>query len=211
MSLKSVVEGLYEAQDFLNSKFDAEYGSNWKSGAHPWLDYIWIECGELAGHYGRIFHYKKTPEDREQVIIELVDILHFGISQLLQSGVSADLVVSQINAAGRSEYHNDFFSYVRGVAKRALKEGVFDVYWFTRACLAYGLSFEELASKYFSKYALNKFRIDNGLLDGSYRKLWNGVEDNVYLERISSEVAPMGSAAYVDFIYQELESTYASL
>ena len=47
--------------------------------------------------------------------------------------------------------------------------------------LSCGVSFEELYDLYIAKNILNRFRQNHGYKDGSYIKIWNGVEDNEIL------------------------------
>ena len=69
------------------------------------------------------------------------------------------------------------------------------------------MSFESLYRSYVGKNVLNFFRQDNGYKDGSYRKLWQGREDNEHLVEL---VATLDSDAadYADDLYQALEQRY---
>jgi len=58
---------------------------------------------------------------------------------------------------------------------------------FFKACDAVGLSFEELYRLYIGKNALNQFRQEHGYKEGSYRKIWNGKEDNEVMQEILEE------------------------
>ena len=70
---------------------------DWRGQGYPWYRAIWVECAELLDHYGWKWWKHQTP-DLEQVQLELVDIWHFGLSDLLARAVPA----AQIAAALRS-------------------------------------------------------------------------------------------------------------
>lgn len=54
---------------------------------------------------------------------------------------------------------------------------------FTSVCEMVGLSPKELYMNYVGKNVLNRFRQENGYKDGTYVKIWNGLEDNQVLEK----------------------------
>ena len=56
---------------------------------------------------------------------------------------------------------------------------------------------------------LNRFRQDNGYADGSYRKLWNGREDNEHLMDIVATL-PASTPDYPDVLYAALSQRYAA-
>ena len=56
------------------------------------------------------------------------------------------------------------------------------------------------------KNVLNKFRQDNGYKEGTYRKIWNGKEDNVVL----SEILSRGIYG-MDEIYANLQKAYSEI
>ncbi len=195
------IEQLLEAQDFLNAQYDCP---EWRTKGHPFADYIWIEAGELLNHDGSVFHYRKQVCDSAQVKLELVDILHFGLSVLLMQGASAGALSGVVAGAG-DLITNPVATYARLLAEEATK-GKFDVHWFTKLCIACGFSFSEIAQAYFLKYTLNRFRIEHGQTRGEYTKVWaDGREDNEHLMELAAEFSD------VDGLYQALESRYAAV
>jgi hypothetical protein len=46
-----------------------------------------------------------------------------------------------------------------------------------------GLNLEQLYRLYVGKNILNQFRQDHGYKDGSYIKIWDGLEDNAVMKR----------------------------
>src|SRR5690606_8180144 len=75
---------MMEMQDAMNSKVNPD----WKNAGNDWCRAIWIECAEMADHYGWKWWKKQTP-DTAQVHMELVDIFHFGLSKLILDRESA--------------------------------------------------------------------------------------------------------------------------
>ena len=54
---------------------------------------------------------------------------------------------------------------------------------------------------------LNKFRQEHGYKDGTYVKIWNGKEDNVYMQRALAENPDLGFQS----LYETLENIYGEL
>ncbi|MDY0007389.1 MAG: dUTP diphosphatase, partial [Spongiibacteraceae bacterium] len=75
---------------------------------------------------------------------------------------------------------------------------------------AAGLDFDALYRQYIGKNVLNFFRQDHGYQDGSYRKQWQGREDNEHLVEILAEL-DSGAADFSDNVYAALAGRYRSL
>ena len=82
---------MLDLQNSMNTKVNA----NWQAQGYEWYRAIWVECAELLDHYGWKWWKKQSP-DTEQVALELIDIWHFGLSILLQSGTKPELIIAQI-------------------------------------------------------------------------------------------------------------------
>ena len=70
-----------ELQDALNVNVHPQ----WRDQGHAYYRAIWVECAELLDHYGWKW-WKHQHTDLEQVKLEIVDIWHFGLSQLIREG-----------------------------------------------------------------------------------------------------------------------------
>ena len=70
-----------ELQDALNVNVHPQ----WRDQGHAYYRAIWVECAELLDHYGWKW-WKHQRTDLEQVKLEIVDIWHFGLSQLIREG-----------------------------------------------------------------------------------------------------------------------------
>lgn len=178
MSQAQQIRTMLELQDSMNSKVNA----NWREQGNEWYRAIWVESAELLDHYGWKWWKKQSP-DTEQVALELIDIWHFGLSILLQSGAEPEVIVSRVErelviAVGEGDFRRDLETFVAAT----LADQQFHIGLFARLMAGVNMSFEQLYRGYVGKNVLNFFRQDNGYKDGSYRKHWfDGREDNEHL------------------------------
>lgn len=168
-------------QDSMNTKVNA----NWQAQGYEWYRAIWVECAELMDHYGWKWWKKQSP-DTEQVALELIDIWHFGLSILLQSGKSIDEIVALIDKqliihSDEKNFRIDLEKFVAAT----LNDQQFHIDLFGRLMAGIDMSFEQLYRGYVGKNVLNFFRQDHGYKDGTYRKHWHdGREDNEHLVEV---------------------------
>ena len=150
---------MLDLQDGMNTKVNAD----WTNQNYEWYRAIWIECAELLDHYGWKWWKKQSP-DREQVVLELVDIWHFGLSILLLTGQDRETIAAyaqgqlKISNTGESDFRADLESF----ALITLQTKGFDVAGFGVLMAGIGLSFDELYTRYVGKNVLNFFRQDYG-------------------------------------------------
>jgi dimeric dUTPase (all-alpha-NTP-PPase superfamily) len=199
------IKTMLDLQDAMNTKVNA----NWKSQGYEWYRAIWVECAELLDHYGWKWWKKQTP-DTEQVALELIDIWHFGLSILLQSGLSLEQATAKIqNELKITTDEKDFRLDLEKYASATLLDKQFHLGLFGRLMAGVNMSFDQLYRGYVGKNVLNFFRQDHGYKDGSYRKHWfDGREDNEHLvEAIQSLDA--SNASFKDDLYQALVVRYS--
>jgi len=199
------IKTMLELQDAMNTKVNA----NWKSQGFEWYRAIWVECAELMDHYGWKWWKKQTP-DTEQVALELIDIWHFGLSILLQSGLSLEQATAKIqNDLKITTDEKDFRLNLEKFASATLQDKQFHLNLFGRLMAGVNMSFDQLYRGYVGKNVLNFFRQDHGYKDGSYKKHWfDGREDNEHLvETIQS--LDTTSASFKDDLYQALVVRYS--
>jgi hypothetical protein len=72
------------------------------------------------------------------------------------------------------------------------------------------MDLEEIYKLYMGKNILNKFRQNNGYKTGSYKKIWNGQEDNAYLTTILKETE-ISNVEFDMIIYDKLTEVYQSI
>ncbi len=208
---RNQAEIMLRLQDAINSKIN----NAWRDENNPWYRAVWTECAELMDHVGWKW-WKSQEPDIQQMRLELVDIWHFGLSEILvQSQSFADAVEVVSNALGGIAAVNDaqskakILSSVEEFATETLKTKSFALSSFVDLAKIVGLGASELYTSYVGKNVLNAFRQDNGYKSGSYIKVWNGKEDNVWLSEIVSRLT-IGSPDFASNLYAELESTYKS-
>lgn len=194
---------MLELQDSMNTKVN----ENWRTQGFEWYRAIWIECGELMDHYGWKWWKKQSP-DVEQVELELIDIWHFGLSILLQSGASTADIANNIERSLVIETdESDFKIDLERFAADVLNSKSFSVSEFGRLMAGINMDFDKLYVGYVGKNVLNFFRQDHGYKDGTYVKVWSGKEDNEHLVEASREL-DTSAASFKDDLYQALTQRY---
>ncbi len=196
---------MLDLQDSMNTKVNA----NWQTQGYEWYRAIWVECAELLDHYGWKWWKKQSP-DTEQVALELIDIWHFGLSILLQSGTKPELIIAQIQnqlviATDEQDFRLDLEKFVAAT----LNDHQFHIGLFGRLMAGIDMSFEQLYRGYVGKNVLNFFRQDHGYKDGSYRKHWHdGREDNEHLVEVVLSL-DTSNVEFKDELYVALKDRYS--
>ncbi|ACE84034.1 dUTP diphosphatase [Cellvibrio japonicus] len=195
---------MLELQDGMNTRVNAD----WHQQGYEWYRAIWVECAELMDHYGWKWWKKQSP-DTDQVALELIDIWHFGLSILLQSGASLDEIIARIERelVIRTD-EQDFRLDLEQFAAATLADKQFHIGLFARLMAGVSLSFDQLYRGYVGKNVLNFFRQDHGYKDGTYRKHWqDGREDNEHLVD-AVKLLDASRADFKDALYLELKQRY---
>ncbi|WP_456399636.1 dUTP diphosphatase [Persephonella sp.] len=203
------IRDMLELQDQLNKKIN----ENWKKirSSEDFARAVWTECAELLESLPWKW-WKKQEPDMDNVEIEVVDIWHFILSQILLEnnsleeslnssavelfikGINEDF--SNVDVSG--EYINHYLGEIDRIKKiifltervaesflkNNLKEGTF----FFGLLVKNSMSFKKLYLLYIGKNILNHIRQEKGYRSGNYKKLINGLEDNQYLFNIVKEV-----------------------
>lgn len=190
----------------LQDQINRVVNENWKELNHPWYRAAMVESIEMLEHYGFKW-WKKQEPDMAQVQLELVDIWHFLLSHYLQTNQDLEAIAEQLIPAKHINTQADFRALIdRFVAELAGKHQ-FNITIFYQLLANVDLSFESLYLQYVGKNTLNRFRQHNGYKDGSYIKIWNGLEDNEVLFKILADIS-QDQTAVADHIYAELASFY---
>ena len=196
------IEEMMSIQDELNSQLSPEWkkeGWNFKLAAN-------VEMVEGIEHYGWKW-WKHQEPDINQVKMEMADIWHFLLSEAVMDGAGARQIACELNCvpSAKKQARNDFlFSAGEFIAVGYL---IGKIYHFFRCMSCIDMHFDELRQLYLGKSILNKFRWNNGYNDGTYVKVWDGLEDNEYL----TSILMCHSDASADEIYQMLEERYKKL
>ena len=196
---------MLEMQHAMNTKVHEQ----WFEQGFEWYRAIWVECAEMLDHYGWKWWKKQTP-DTEQVILELVDIFHFGLSLRIDGETSFEQLATQLQAElGEPKLGADFKETLELLASDAVTERRFDAQAFAGCMQQIGMSIDDLYRGYVGKNTLNFFRQDHGYKEGSYIKVWQGQEDNEHLV----EVVKSLDTEHPDFkthVYDGLKARYPS-
>ncbi len=196
---------MLEMQHQMNTKVHDQ----WFNQGFEWYRAIWIECGEMLDHYGWKW-WKHQKPDIPQVMLELVDIFHFGLSCRINGEDSFEVIAEHI--AGEMENSNaesDFPKTLEKVAEYALRHHGFAADYFAGCMHLINMSFDDLYRQYVGKNTLNFFRQDHGYKDGSYIKNWHGKEDNEHLVELLN-VLDVEADDFRDQVYQGLQARYPS-
>ena len=200
------VETMLAMQDGMNTKVHPD----WITQNFAWYRAAWVECGELMDHFGYKWWKKQTP-DIEQVRLEVIDIWHFGMSALFTEGVSQADLAAQITAAivAHRPLGQGVLPATEALAQDCIATQGFSVAVFWHLLDAVDLDIDSLFKSYVGKNVLNLFRQDNGYKDGSYRKEWQGREDNEHLSDILVGL-DSDKDGFRNAVYNELATRYAA-
>lgn len=195
---------MLEMQDGMNSRVD----SDWLEREREWYRAIWIECAELMDHYGGWKWWKSAAKDVEQVMLEIVDIWHFGLSMRIEPERRyAEAAARIVEEWDRAEESRGFLCDVERLASAALAEKTFLVAVVPTLLADIGRNFDDLYRAYIGKNVLNFFRQDHGYRDGSYLKTWDGREDNEHLVEVLAAL-DADDPDYRELVYAALEQRY---
>ncbi len=191
-------------QDEMNSRVDPD----WRARGRAWYRAIWIECAELMDHYGGWKWWKASVQDREQAMLEIVDIWHFGLSiRIRVDGDHARAAETIVEEWLHPRPSQGFLCDVETLAHHALDTHDFLVAMVPPMLQDLGCDFEALYRAYIGKNVLNFFRQDHGYKAGTYHKIWHDQEDNVHLIEVLHGL-DSNDADFRAAIYRALAARY---
>jgi dimeric dUTPase (all-alpha-NTP-PPase superfamily) len=201
--VKQQLMSMLELQDKMNSKVHPD----WRNQNYEWYRAIWTECAELMDHHGWKWWKKQNP-DTHQIQLEIVDIWHFGLSILLQSGNNYDDLAQQLEQDWKSaNTTTEFLPAVEALAVDTLSNHTFSTALFCQLMELCEFSLVQLYQQYIGKNVLNFFRQDHGYKEGTYHKIWHGKEDNEHLAEILASLSSETCDLKAD-VYAQLQSRY---
>lgn len=203
------IRDMLQLQDQMNTRVNED----WREQNYQWYRAIWTECAELMDHYGWKW-WKKQEPDMEQVRLEVVDLWHFGLSDLmnrpeLPTETVVEVLVDEWGAICDSQVGLDVLTAIEKLAHFSLDVKKFSIYYFFLLMKACGMSMDDLYKAYIGKNVLNFFRQDHGYKEGTYVKEWGGKEDNEHLAEILELLDP-SSESFKDDVYNALSSRYVA-
>lgn len=201
-------------QEQLNDVFDPQ----WRQNRHAYLRAASVEAGEAIDHHTYKW-WKKQSANLIQVQLEIVDILHFYLSEVARIANDPEKARADLFEAWKLD---DQFLEFDGVVYRFEEMDTLRkldimmglacarrINWalFRAVMLDAKLTFDSMYSTYAAKNVLNLFRQHNGDKQGTYIKLWSGREDNLYLEDLMQSWNPDEG---MDVLYARLKDCYES-
>jgi dimeric dUTPase (all-alpha-NTP-PPase superfamily) len=177
-----------------------------------------IEGAEAIEHHGWKW-WKKQDCDLEQLQMELVDIWHFVLSELLlqSDGEHAPAQAYIFDNIAQEEVQFDGkqwqFAELNLLEKLELLIGLAaakrtSIGLFSALLVDCKMTWLDLYQQYVSKNVLNFFRQDNGYKQGTYRKVWDGREDNEHLVQLMADL-DASALSFQEDLYQALHQRYS--
>lgn len=189
----------------LQEAHNRQIAENWRERGFEFYRAVWIECAELLEHFGWKW-WKGHEPDLEQVKLEIIDIWHFGLSELMLQEFDPELAV-RIERRLTEPHAKDFRTSVEAMAEATLASRAFRLEPFLDLMRALPMDFDELFSIYVGKNVLNRFRQDHGYVSGEYVKSWHGREDNEHLVELLAGLS-VKSEDFAEQLYIALEERY---
>lgn len=209
MFTKDQLKRLIVAQNTLNE----HYVPNWRNEVpkEKFLSAFQCEWAEFLESAPRFYDHKwwkpTMKDDTQNVKVEIVDLLHFGLSLMIlqQKGIQFDnqnnldtKEFEKLYSEMRSEYliireeSKEIYSDLISVQELFTKISIFSIsdekvdlfgivftLFLRSLCFYVNWSFLDLYQAYWQKNELNLQRIQNGYMEGKYQKVdENGEEDN---------------------------------
>ena len=205
----------------LQAGMNARVDPDWVAARYPYLRAVAIEGAEAIEHHGWKW-WKKQHRDLPQLQMELIDIWHFILSEILLrhadsdsepvDELMADLAAAQVDAVISLDGERYDLAALDLLGKLELLIALSVVRRIELAVFAAimadcAMDWTELYRQYVGKNVLNMFRQDRGYKEGTYLKVWSGREDNEHLVDIIHRL-DAGDPAFKEQIYRELAAAY---
>lgn len=212
------IERMLKMQDEMNSIVNPE----WRTQGWEWWRAIYMEAAELVDHLGwKWWKNLSKPRNMDQIHLELVDIFHFIMSDMLVNTLedtSNNVVLSLIESAFQNKtqvwHEDDPVTLAEELITKAIITQRSSLGIFTSLCRACNLSFDRLYKLYIYKNVLNKFRQDHGYKEGTYIKDWStsefskSFEDNDFLMSLELDET---DSTFIGSIESALSLQYSSV
>jgi len=202
----------------LQAKMNAKVNPQWVQAAYPYLRAVVVEGAEAMEHHGWKW-WKKQECDLSQLQMELVDIWHFTLSHiLLENQGDESRSMAQLMAALSPDDAVSFDGNTYRIADLDLlaklelsiglaAAGRISLPLFEALLADCDMDWNELFCQYVGKNVLNFFRQDFGYKEGTYRKIWDGREDNEHLVEVMSTL-DSSADDFQHHLYESLKDRY---
>ncbi len=206
-------EAKFAAMIGLQEEMNLKVNPSWRTAGYPWHRAIWTECAEMLEHVGwKWWKDLSSQPDIEQIRLEVIDIWHFGMSDLMgrerdTRRIAARLADDYASSTCRTD-EKELHDLIEAIAAGTLTLRAFEPKAFFELMRGVDLDIDSLYRRYVGKNVLNFFRQDHGYKAGTYRKNWGGREDNEHLAEIVVSL-DVDAASFRDDIYAALARRYA--
>lgn len=217
MLLSEQAATMLELQSTMNSKVDPK----WLSARYPYLRAVAIEGAEAIEHHGWKW-WKKQVKDLAQLQMELIDIWHFFLSEILlrSEGDQEKAIELLLHLSGARKNQQkfkfdekeidlkncDLVTKLELLIASSISQRI-EIELFNLIMDDCHLSWDELYTQYVGKNVLNIFRQEHGYKEGTYQKVWEGLEDNEHLVNILNNLDSK-SSNFKAQVYNSLEALY---
>lgn len=230
MKLVDHLEELLTLQHNFNLAIDRDYLDH----NYDWQAAILVEVGELLEAEGYQW-WKKAEADHEGIGIELVDILHFVLSFMIQTNYNQISFQNEVKDPKDREDPLDFHKVAQDAENlwgdlepcfnpdafhSRVGQFIYAIFENSGDIASYFLDYLVLARRYYTdleiyhmylmKNALNKLRQTYGYINGNYQKFWEYkgylIEDNRVALKILKQLP--ADQITVSVIYDALEDYY---
>lgn len=193
----------------------------WVNAAYPYLRAVVIEAAEAMEHHGWKW-WKHQRCDMPQLQMEIIDIWHFLMSQLLldhrgdEAAALAQLMKEAVSDPQATSLQFDGREYQPAslplldklqLLSATAAAGRTEIPLFAGILQDCGMDWSELFRQYTGKNVLNGFRQDHGYKEGHYRKTWQGREDNEHLVELM-DTLDVPAESFRDALYDALKLRY---
>ena len=205
----------------LQARMNAKVDPDWVKARYPYLRAVAIEGAEAIEHHGWKW-WKKQDKDLPQLQMELIDIWHFILSEVLlrnedepseplealmaaMAGIATETSV-QLDGVAYPLAELDLLRKLELMIALSIVRRV-EIPLFASIMADCEMDWTGLYRQYVGKNVLNMFRQDHGYKAGTYLKEWRGREDNEYLVEIIHDLDPTDPEFEIR-VYQALEAAY---
>ncbi len=175
--MEGTPESMLRAMVAMQEEHGREVAPIWKAAGFPFHRAVWMECAEALEAFRR---RGAAPTKRAEGLfrLEVVDVWHFGLCDLMARGEDA-FALRAFDPPPPPEM--EFERAATVMAERALILPFFAPGAFAGMLQAASMSAEDLLRLSAGKHALSLFRLRNGAKQGAYDPRWSGAGDNVAL------------------------------
>ena len=195
---------MMKRQNELNEK---TIGESWHLKGLNFRRHVMLEGAELMNSM-KTKWWKDEKIDVNNARLEVIDMLHFALSIHIEEGhpnasVNRDYVlhIGSLKDVDGID-NNDVLMEVEDtmLACLTIESGSEILSKVFSLCGTLHMDDDDILKLYLGKGVLNRFRQDHGYKDGSYEKMWNGEEDNVYMMHVIDDMV------YDDNFEEELQN-----